>query len=284
MRVATGSFFGSKAAAEKWPHGQGVEIIRGYNSSDRTLGALANAQRCAHDPIDDERLEKRGVLFKIEEVGIGNSASFPAADRAAERNHPVLMRDERIGADENSFDPTQGGRVRANAESQTKDCQNGKSRSAPKHSRAVANVLHKFIGPSPDALFARDFFGLLDSAKLPQSRIARFMGQHSGCDVSFGQKIDMRLYFFRHLGVTAVFAKQSEKSRKPDAKSRHISLRSRENEIDSLRDTEPVLLFRRKLFATRGRQFVIARLAIVIRNAPFRFDPALRFKSVQRRV
>jgi hypothetical protein len=54
---------------------------------------------------------------------------------------------------------------------------------------------------------ARDFFCLLDSAELSQRRVTRFVRQHSSCDVSFGQKIDMRLNFFRHLGVAAILAK-----------------------------------------------------------------------------
>ena len=104
---------------------------------------------------------------------------------------------------------------------------------APKHSHAEANVLNKFVGPSPDPLFARDFFGLLDSAELAQRRVPRLVRRHSRGDVSFGQKIEMRLYFFRHLGVATVFAKQSEQSTKPGAKSRHnlLALRTRTRSI-----------------------------------------------------
>ena len=76
-----------------------------------------------------------------------------------------------------------------------------------KHSHAEANILNKFVGPSPDPLFARDFFGLLDSAELSQRRVARLIRRHSRGDVSLGQKIEMRLHFLRHLGVTAIFAK-----------------------------------------------------------------------------
>ena len=106
MRVAFRAFFGAKSAAENWPHAEGVKIIRGHNSSDRALGAIASAQRCARNFIDNERLKERRVLFKIEKVGIGKSASLPATDCAAQRNHPVLMCDERIRANENPFDPT----------------------------------------------------------------------------------------------------------------------------------------------------------------------------------
>ena len=77
MRVTSGAFFGSKSATENRSNAQRVEIIRGDDSSDRTLGAIANAQRRARDSIDDERFEERRVLFEIEKVGIGKSASSP---------------------------------------------------------------------------------------------------------------------------------------------------------------------------------------------------------------
>ncbi len=144
MRVATRVFFRSKAAAENRPHAERVEIIRGHHSSDRTLGAIAIAQRCASDFIDDERLEQGRVFFEIEKVGIGKSGeTLSASGRAVEREHPVLMRDERIRMDENSFDPTQGRGVRPDTQCQTENSKNGKARTAPKHSEAEAKVLEK---------------------------------------------------------------------------------------------------------------------------------------------
>src|SRR6266446_10404080 len=110
------------------------------------------------------------------------------------------------------------------------------------------------------------------------------MRQHSGCDVSLSQKIDMRLHFFRHLGVPFVFLKQTEESKEPGAKSWHILLPSGEDEIDSFGDAKPMLLFRGQLLAAGRGQFVIARLAIAIRHAPFRLDPALSFQTIKRRV
>ena len=112
----------------------------------------------------------------------------------------------------------------------------------------------------------------------------RFDWRHAGRDVPFRQKIDMLLNFFRHLSVAAILAKQSQESEEPSAKSLHILLASGENEIDSLGDAKPMLLFRRELFAAGRGQFVIARFAIVVGHAPFRLDPALRFQSVKRRI
>ena len=66
-----------------------------------------------------------------------------AAGRADKRKHAVLMRYQWIGADQNAFDPTEHCRVRANAERQAKYCQDGKTGTAPKHSKAEAQVLKK---------------------------------------------------------------------------------------------------------------------------------------------
>jgi hypothetical protein len=117
------------------------------------------------------------------------------------------MSDKRIGANQNSFDPAKDGGTCPDAEGETQNCQNGEAPAASEHACAKSDILKKFVRPHAHALFARDFFGLLDSAELSQRRVARFMGQHSRRDVSFDQKIDMLLNFFRHLGVTAAFLK-----------------------------------------------------------------------------
>src|SRR5439155_18845584 len=117
-------------------------------------------------------------------------------------------------------------------------------------------------------------------AELAQRCVTRFVRQHSRGNVALDQKIEMRLYFFSHLGAPFVFLKETEQAREPGAKSRHNLLASSEHEIDSFGDSKPVFLFREKLFAAGRRQFVITRSAIVVRNAPFRFDPSLRFQTI----
>src|SRR5204862_179806 len=153
MSVATFAFLRPKASTENRFYSKRIEIIRGNDSTRNALGAIAHAQRCAHDPIDDERLEKHGIFFVIEEFGIRESRiSRCAACCRIQREHAVLMRDERIRPNENSFDPTQHRGVRSNPERQAKNRQDRESRGAPKHARAEANVLEELIGPSPDAL------------------------------------------------------------------------------------------------------------------------------------
>jgi hypothetical protein len=53
------------------------------------------------------------------------------------------MRDERVRPNEYSFDPTENRRRGADAERQTENSQNGKARSAPKHSETETKVLKK---------------------------------------------------------------------------------------------------------------------------------------------
>src|SRR5205814_9049706 len=119
---------------------------------------------------------------------------------------------------------------------------------------AAANAPTKSVGPAPEPLFARDCFNPPGTAEWAQRFIARLVGQQSRGNVSLDQKIEMRLHFFRHLGVPSVFLKQPEQSREPGAKSRHILLPSGQHEIDSFGDAEPMLLFRGELFATgRGQ-------------------------------
>src|SRR5438270_13848259 len=86
------------------------------------------------------------------------------------------------------------------------------------------------------------------------------------------------------ISASRLFFRKSPNKRVNHARSRGIKLSSRKNEVDSLRDARPMLLFGQELFSPRGCQFVIARLAIVIGNAPLGFDPALRFQAIERGI
>src|SRR5436190_15443656 len=144
VRVSAAALFRSKSAAQNRSNPERVEIIRGNNSTARAFGAIADTQRCARDFIDDKRLEQSRVFFEIEEVGVRNSCvTLNAAGRGVEGKHSILMRDERVRPNEYSFDPTENRRHSADAERQTKNCQNGKAGTAAKHSEAEAKVLEK---------------------------------------------------------------------------------------------------------------------------------------------
>jgi hypothetical protein len=69
--------------------------------------------------------------------------SWYAARRANQREHPVLMCHERIRANQNSFDPTQNGRIGADPKRQTENCEKRKAGTAPKHSETETKILEK---------------------------------------------------------------------------------------------------------------------------------------------
>src|SRR5882724_2261724 len=208
MRVASLAFFRPEAAAEHRLNTERIEIIRRNDSTRSTFRAIADAERCARDSIDNERLEKSCVFLEIEKIGIGKPFLFRSSlSGTKERDHSVLMRDQRVGANQNPLDPTEDRGVGSDPERETKNRENGKTRAAHEHARAEANVLQKFIRPRPDSLRARDFFRLLDTAELSQGGIARFVRRLSPGNVSFDQKIDMRLHLFRHLRVATALLK-----------------------------------------------------------------------------
>ena len=84
-----------------------VEVICRNDSTRGTFGAIADAERGARDSIDNERLEKRGVFLEIEKIGIGKAFLIRSSlSGTKERDHSVLVRDQRVGPNQNSFDPT----------------------------------------------------------------------------------------------------------------------------------------------------------------------------------
>ena len=53
---------------------------------------------------------------------------------------------------------------------------------------------------------------------------------------------------------------------------------------DGLREAFPVLFFFGKLFPAFGAQPIVASAAIVLGDAPFRADPAVLFRAVERGI
>ncbi len=69
--------------------------------------------------------------------------AFHPACRAHKRKHPVLVWHQWIGPYQNSFDPTEHGRVRSDPKDKAEQCEDRKAGTPPKHPEAEAKVLKK---------------------------------------------------------------------------------------------------------------------------------------------
>jgi hypothetical protein len=98
----------------------------------------------------------------------------------------VLVRNQRVGANQNSFDPAKDGGICPDAERKTKDRENGEAGAAPEHAGTEAQILPKLLWPYPDTLRARDFLNLLDSTKFTKCCVARIFRRHACGDFAFG--------------------------------------------------------------------------------------------------
>src|SRR5262249_29543645 len=146
MRIAPCAFFWNEPAAENRFHPERIEIIGRDDATRRAFGTIADAQGRPRDFINDERLEQRGSLFVIEELGIGQAGISSVAARCSiQRKHSVLVRNKGIRANQNSFDPAQYRSVRSDSEGKTKNRKNGKAGTAPKHSEPEAKILKKCL-------------------------------------------------------------------------------------------------------------------------------------------
>src|SRR5205807_9923668 len=76
VRVVAGPFFRSEAAAKHRLHAKRIEVVRGNKSTGRAFRPITDTQRCAHDPINDERLEKCGIFLRSEERRVGKEGSY----------------------------------------------------------------------------------------------------------------------------------------------------------------------------------------------------------------
>src|SRR5229473_8209257 len=120
----------------------GVKIIGGYDASDGALGAIAEAERGAHDLGDDEGVDERAAFLQVEEVGPGDiGVARLAASGPGDGEKSFLVSYERVGAEEDSFDPTEDSGIRADPQSEAQNRQDGKARTAAEHAEADAEVL-----------------------------------------------------------------------------------------------------------------------------------------------
>src|SRR6202035_1217835 len=118
MGVASHIFAGLETAAKNRMHPNCVKIIRGYDASAEALGTIAEAERRTHDFVHDEGIDQRATLSQIEDVGPGNAGMAGlAASGSRERDKLFLVGYERVGTEEDSFDPTENGGVGADPQS-----------------------------------------------------------------------------------------------------------------------------------------------------------------------
>ena len=146
MRVASLAFFRPEAAAKHRANTERIEIIRRNDSTRSTFRAIADAERRARDSIDNERLEQSCVFLEIEKIGIGETFLFRSSlSGTKERDHPLLMRDQRVGANQNSLDPTEDRGVGSDPERKTKDRENGEAGAAPEYAGTETKILQKIV-------------------------------------------------------------------------------------------------------------------------------------------
>src|SRR5207302_7767880 len=83
---------------------------------------------------------------QIQEIGPGKRvASVFASCGSTDSHQPLLVRDRRIGSEQDALNPTEDGGVCADAQRQAKNRQDGKSGTASENAQAEANVLQEIV-------------------------------------------------------------------------------------------------------------------------------------------
>src|SRR5260370_5538232 len=100
MGVAADVFSRLETAPENWMDTDGIKIIRGYDASNGALGAIAEAQRGAHDFVDDEGIDERAAFLQVEDIGPGEiGMASLAASGSGDGEQLFLMSYERVGTE-----------------------------------------------------------------------------------------------------------------------------------------------------------------------------------------
>ncbi len=124
-------------------HAERVEVIRRHDAAGCAFGPITrDAEGGPDDLLGDERLDQRAPPPEILEVRPGDVGAFRRAPaRAAQHEQPVEVCDLRIGTQQNAFDPAEDGSIRADAEREAQNCENGYAGTAAEHANADAEVL-----------------------------------------------------------------------------------------------------------------------------------------------
>src|SRR5713226_1813376 len=166
----------------------GVKIIRGYDASDGALGAIAEAERGAHDFGHDEGVDEGAAFLQVEDVGPGDigRASFTASS-SRDCEESFLVNHKGVGAEENSFDPTEDGGIGANSKSEAEDGEDGKAGAAAENAEADAEVLPQAVKAQRKPNTARVFAGKRGCAHATVGgvTVAGFLLEHLAVEVHF---------------------------------------------------------------------------------------------------
>src|SRR6266478_3864589 len=142
MGIASEIFAWLKSAPENGMDTDGVKIICGDDAASGDLGAVADAEGSAGDFGDDERVDERAIFLQVEQFGPGNIVGADlATGGSGEGSQLFLVRYQRVGTEEDAFDPTENRGVGADTQGEAKNGQGGKAWAAAEHAKADAEIL-----------------------------------------------------------------------------------------------------------------------------------------------
>src|SRR5260370_14885669 len=142
MGAAPHILIGLEGAPKNRMNAQHRKIIRGDDASRRDLCRVANAERGPHDLAYEKGVKQFAVLLKIHEIRPGETGMAGLSASVSGKSYqPLLMRYCRVWAEQKAFHPTENRGIGADAQGQTKDCQECKAGTAAEHSEGETQVL-----------------------------------------------------------------------------------------------------------------------------------------------
>src|SRR5579862_2091526 len=134
---------------------------------------VPEAEGGAGNFADEKILAKGAVSLEIEEVRPRHFLDPGLSScRPRHRNEPLLMGDCRIRTEQNSFDPTEHGGIRANPQGKAENCQYGKAWTPQQLPESEAHILREVLQNTLAASVPALLFDLREPAHRTHSRTA----------------------------------------------------------------------------------------------------------------
>jgi hypothetical protein len=142
------------------------------------------------------------VLLHVEPVRPRHAGVVRApATRGGDRIQPILTDDERVGTQQDAFDPAEDRRVRADSEREAQNRQQRESRVAQEQAGGVRRVAAEIVEPAKHVHVKGAFPDEGAIAEPSQRGPAGLVWRHAVADVSVGKRVEMEPALFLEIVV-----------------------------------------------------------------------------------
>ncbi len=287
--IAVNALFAREPAPLRRIDAEQREEIRIHPCADHPLRLFIAGDVVITRAVSREMREALIALLPFAVIG-HRGAYISRAARHIHRQQPRQLFRFRIWqrTQQHGIDDAEDRRVRADAQRQREDGNQGESGILQQHSRAVTKILQQVLDEADSSHIAAFLLSLLNTAQGAQGSVARLLRCHAFSDIFLNLPLeviaDLLVQFLLDL-LAAEQGAQPQRDRVEPAFETHLSTLLKLHYMrDGGREPGPIGRLFFELLAAGPRQAVELGAAVILAWLPFGGDPALLLQLVEGRI